>query len=87
MHTSGLSKDAIEETRKYPSFWKPDLTISQSMYNDILSEFPQLKRATLSTKVAAWMGMREKVKQSVRGHRNAVQTSIQNNIVAGKCGF
>ena len=86
-HTSGLSKDAIEETRKYPSFWKPDLTISQSMYNDILSEFPQLKRATLSTKVAAWMGMREKVKQSVRGHRNAVQTSIQNNIVAGKCGF
>ena len=59
-HTSGLSKEAIEETRKYPSFWKPDLTITQSMFNDILSEFPQLKKATLSTKVSAWMGMREK---------------------------
>ena len=83
-HTSGLSKEAIEETRKYPSFWKPDLTVAQSMFHDILSEFPQLKRATLATKVAAWMGMREKVRQAVRGHRNAVQTSIQNSVVDGK---
>ena len=86
-HTSGLSKEAIEETRKYPSFWKPDLTITQSMFNDILSEFPQLKKATLSTKVSAWMGMREKVRQAVRGHRNAVQTAIQNIIVDGKNYF
>ena len=63
------------------------MTTGQSMYSDIMSEFPQLKRATLATKVAAWMGMREKVRQAVRGHRNAVQTSIQNSIVAGKCVF
>lgn len=83
-HTAGLSKEAIEATKNYPSFWKPDLSVERSMYSDIMREFPFLKNATLVTKVGAWMGMRNRVRQAIRGHRNAVQTSIQREIVLGK---
>ena len=83
-HTAGLSKEAIEATKKYPSFWQPNLSVKRSMYNDIMREFPFLINATLVTKVGAWMGMRKRVHQAIRGHRNAVQTSIQREIVLGK---
>ena len=83
-HVSGLSREAIEDSRKYPSFWKPDLTIQNSIQNDIMNEFPMLKKATLQKKVEAWMGMREKVREAIRGHRNQVNTAIQCSIVAGK---
>ena len=83
-HTSGLSREAIEECRNYPSFWKPNLSNKNSLQNDILNEFPNLKQATLHKKVKAWMGMRERVRDAIRGHRNQVQTAIQGSIVAGK---
>ena len=49
-----------------------------------MNEFPLLKKATLHKKVQAWMGMREKVREEIHGHRNQVKTSIQNSIVMGK---
>ena len=82
--TTGLSREAVEESRKYPSFWKPDLSLQKSIQNDIMNEFPLLRKATLHKKVQAWMGMREKVKEAIRGHRNHVNTAIQNSIVTGK---
>ena len=82
--TSGLTREAIEESRRYPSFWKPDLTLQQSIQNDIMNQFPALKKATLHKKVQAWMGMREKVREAIRGHRNQVHTAIQSSIVSGK---
>ena len=49
-----------------------------------MNEFPILKKATLHKKVQAWMGMREKVREAIRGHRNQVNTAMQNSIVTGK---
>ena len=83
-NTSGLSKEAIEKVRKFPSFWKPDLTKERSLQMDIFNEFPDLSNGTLYYKVQAWKGMREKVINSIRGHRNNTHTSIQNSIVSGK---
>ena len=60
-NTCGLSKEAIEKIRKYPSFWKPDLTKERSLQMDIINEFPDMSNGTLYYKVQAWKGMREKV--------------------------
>lgn len=86
-NTCGLSKSAVERTRNFPSFWKPDLTREQSLQMDIFKEFPDLINATLYDKVQSWKGMREKVLQSIRGHRNAIQTSIQCCVVEGELFF
>jgi len=83
-HTSGLSKEAIDNARQFPSFWKPDLTIAHSIQADIFNHFPNLCNGTLKEKVRAWLGIRDKVMNSIRGHRNATQTAIQNSIVEGK---
>lgn len=82
--TSGMSKEAKEETKNFPSFWKPDLSLTRSLQNDIFHEFPELSSGTLDTKVRAWMGMRDKVRKAIQGHRNAVHTAIQTDIVEGK---
>ena len=83
-NTCGLSKEAIEKIRKYPSFWKPDLTKERSLQMDIINEFPDMSNGTLYYKVQAWKGMREKVINAIRSHRNCSQTQIQNNIVSGE---
>ena len=82
-NNSGLTKEAIESLRKFPSFWKPDLTTEHSLQNDIFKQFPDLNNGSLESKVEYWLGMREKVLTSIRGHRNATQTSIQSSIVEG----
>ena len=82
-NTCGLSKEAIEKIRKYPSFWKPDLTKERSLQMDIINEFPDMSNGTLYYKVQAWKGMREKVINAIRSHRNNSQTLIQNHIVSG----
>ena len=43
-----------------------------------------LKKVTLQKKVEAWMGMREKAREAIHGHRNQVNTAIQGSIVTGK---
>ena len=83
-NTCGLSKEAIEKIRKYPSYWKPDLTKETSLQMDIFNEFPDMTNGTLYDKVQAWKGMREKVIHSIRAHRNATQTQIQSSILSGK---
>ena len=83
-NTCGLSKDAIEKIRRYPSYWKPDLTKEASLQMDIFNEFPEMTNGTLYYKVQAWKGMREKVIHSIRAHRNATQTQIQSSILSGK---
>ena len=83
-NTCGLSKDTIEKIRRYPSFWKPDLTKERSLQMDIINEFPDMSNGTLYNKVQAWKGMREKVIHSIRAHRNATQTQIQSSILSGK---
>ena len=83
-HTSGLSREGIERSRNYPSFWKPDLTNNRSIQSDIFSEFPDMADATLQYQVQAWIGMRDKVLQSIRSHRSTTQSSIQVSIVNGK---
>jgi len=60
-NTCGLSKEAIEKIRRYPLFWKPDLTKERSLQMDIINEFPDMSNGTLYYKVQAWKGMREKV--------------------------
>ena len=82
--TSGLSKEAIDNIRRFPSFWRPDLTTERSIQNDIFNEFPEFSQATLFKKVRIWMGLREKVIQSIRSHRNTTQTAIQTSIVGGE---
>ena len=84
--TSGMSKEAKEETKNFPSFWKPDLSSTRSLQNDIFHEFPELSSGTLDTKVRAWMGMRDKVRNAIQGHRNVVHTAIQTDIVEGMFG-
>ena len=69
--------------RRFPSFWKPDLTKEHSLQNDIFSQFPDIKNGLLESKVEYWLGMREKVLNSIRGHCNATQTSIQSCVVEG----
>ena len=83
-NTCGLSKEAIEKIRRFPSFWKPDLTKERSLQMDIINEFPNISNGTLCYKVQSWKGMREKVIHTIRAHRNCSQTSIQNSIVSGK---
>ena len=82
--TSGLSKEAIDNIRKFPSFWKPDLTTERSIQNDIFNGFPEFSNTTLMKKVSIWMGIREKVIHSIRCHRNTTQTAIQTSVVEGK---
>ena len=82
-HTNGLSREAVEETRRYPSFWRPDVTEEISLQHDIFKEFPDLQNGSIRSRVKAWMGMREKVRLVIRSHRNTVQTAIQQNIVEG----
>ena len=83
-NTSGLSKTAAEGQKKFPSFWQPNLLTKKSIQQDIFNEFPEYEYATLTTKVRAWLGMRDKVFEAIRGHRNATQTAIQKSVVEGK---
>ena len=64
-HTSGLSREGIIRARSYPSFWKPDLSVQHCLQTDILNEFPDMADATLAYKAQAWVGMRDKVLQSI----------------------
>ena len=50
-HTSGLTKSAIKNSRKFPSFWQPDLTISHSLQNNCFENFPTVSNGTLRKKV------------------------------------
>ena len=79
-----MSKEAIDNIRRFPSFWRPDLTTERSIQNDIFNEFPEFSQATLFKKVRIWMGLREKVIQSICSHRNTTQTAIQTSIVGGE---
>ena len=83
-HTSGLTKSAIENSRKFPSFWQPDLTVTNSLQNDCFQNFPSISNGTLKKKVLVWIAMREKVIESIRSHRNSTQTALQRNIVEGE---
>ena len=72
----GLSKEAVERIRKFPSFWKPDLTKQYSLQMDLFNECLDMTNGTLYDKVQAWKGMRDKVIQSICAHRNTVLTQI-----------
>ena len=80
---SGLTKEAIENTRKFPSFWQPDLTVQNTVQNDIFALYPTLANGDLRTKAFAWMGMRQKVIESIRMHQNNTKNTIQKNVVEG----
>ena len=83
-HTSGLTKNAIEDSRKFPSFWQPDLTVRNSLQNDCFSVFENMSNAPLKEKVQAWIGMRMEVVKSIRMHRNNTRNALQKSIVEGK---
>ena len=63
------------------------MTRQQSLQVDIFKEFPDLINGTLYDKVQSWKGIREKVIQSIRGHRNACQTSMQCSVVEGELNY
>ena len=86
-NTCGLSKSAIDRIRKFPSYWKPDLTRHQSLQVDIFKEFPDMINGTLYDKVQSWKGIRDKVLKLIRGHRNASQTSIQHSVLEGELSY
>lgn len=86
-HTSGMTKEMIENTRKFPSFWQPDLTCTNTIQSDLFEEREELRNATLKVKAIAWMGMRTKVMSSIRQHRSAVCTSIQSEMLDGMLLF
>ena len=86
-HTSGMSRQMIDKTRIFPSFWQPDLTQQNNIQSDLFREFEELQRSSLKTKAIAWMGMRRKVLKSIREHRNTVCTAIQQDMIAGKYYF
>jgi hypothetical protein len=83
-NTTGLSKEAAERTKRFPSFWQPDLTKLNSVQRDIFREYPEFDKQSLEVQARAWMGMRTKVKKEIRAHRNNVQSHIQRGIIAGK---
>ena len=82
-HTCGMTKKMVETTRKFPSFWQPDLTNSNTIQADLFREMEDLSESSLRTKVMAWMGMRSKVMSSIRQHRGVVSTAIQSDVLDG----
>ena len=83
-HTSGLTRGAIENSRKFPSFWQPDLTIENSLQNDCFDMFTHIATGTLKKKVQAWIDMRSEVVKSIRMHRNNTRNAVQKSVVEGK---
>ena len=83
-HTTGLSRDAINAVRKFPSFWNPDLTIKKSIQWEIFNKIEEYEKGTMLKQVRSWLGMRENVLQYIRNHRNVTNTNIQRSVVEGK---
>lgn len=82
-NTCGLSREGIEKTKQFPSFWQQDLRLEKGIAYDLFQEFPDLKEAGMKDKAAAWMGMRQKVKDCIRAYRTTTQTSMQEEVVNG----
>ena len=80
----GLSQGAIDGTKTFPSYWKPDLTQEQSLQMDIFKEFPDIDNGTLYDKVQVWKKINNMVLKWIRQHRNSSQTAIQSCVVEGK---
>ena len=86
-HVDGKSKQLREKAKQFPSFWQPDLRIKNSMYNDILNQVGNLNHASLQQKVMYWLGIRDKVLETIRSHRSNTLTKLKNDIVEGKYNF
>jgi hypothetical protein len=84
-HVDGKSKLMKDKTKQFPSFWHPDLRQKKSMYNDILNSVGNLNNASLQYKVKYWMGIRDKVLETIRSHRSNTLTKIKKDIVEGEC--
>ena len=82
-HTSGLTRGAIENSRRFPSFWQADLTIENSLQNDCFDMFTNIANGSLKKKVQAWIDMRMEVVKSIRMHRNNTRNAVQKSIVEG----
>ena len=84
-HVDGKSKKLKDITKQFPSFWQPDLRVQRSMYNDILNSVGNLNDASFQQKAMYWMGIRDKVLETIRSHRSNTLTKLKRDIVEGKC--
>ena len=83
-HVDGKTKQLKDRTKQFPSFWQPDLRKDNTMYTDILNQVGNLNNAKLQTKVMYWLGIREKVLETIRSYRSNTLTKLKKDIVEGK---
>ena len=83
-HVDGRSKQLRDKTKQFPSFWQPDLRKDNTMYTDILKQVGNLNNEKLQTKVMYWLGIREKVLETIRSYRSNTLTKLKKDIVEGK---
>jgi len=83
-HVDGKTKMLRDKAKQFPSFWQPDLRQKKSMYNDILNQVGNLNHASLQHKVMYWLGIRDKVLETIRSHRSNTLTKLKKDIVEGK---
>lgn len=82
----GKSKKRKERDKKFPSFWEPDLTVKVSLQREILDAMSVLKNSTLQEKARYWMGIRDKVLDTIRQYRNNTTNKIKKDAVEGTVG-
>lgn len=80
-HLFGSTKVVQEKLKSFPSFWEPDVTKEKSMAYDIMSKCHGFAEMSVWNKVRLWKAVRAKVIQTIRAHRNTVQTKLQKSIV------
>ena len=86
-HVDGKTKQLKDKTKQFPSFWQPDLRQGKTMYTDILDQVGNLKHANLQTKVMYWLGIQDKVLETIRSHRSNTLTKMKRDIVEGNYRF
>ena len=79
----GKSKRRKEKDRRFPSFWEPDLTVKVSLQREILDSMSVLKDSPLQEKARYWMGIRDKVLDTIRQYRNNTTNKIKKDAVEG----
>ena len=82
-HVDGKTKQLKDKTKQFPSFWHLDLRQGKTMYTDILDQVGNLKHANLQTKVMYWLGIQDKVLETIRSHRSNTLTKMKRDIVEG----
>lgn len=82
-HVDGKTKQLKDKTKQFPSFWQPDLRQGKTMYTDILDQVGNLKHANLQTKVMYWLGIQDKVLETIHSHRSNTLTKMKRDIVEG----